>query len=163
MTSLRLLIPKNPPPAPKLLSPFLAAGTWIWRGSRIFWRPSSTVLMPWMITVNIFSNDDWQITHLLDPVVLLHVLSVLPRLLVEEHQPLPVHCVRVEIFLAHQGEVGVTEILIRSSAINIKSGSYKSKFWHLSLLKYFWQFIDSLWLIMSLRTDSNFRSVSLVL
>ena len=46
---------------------------------------------------------------LLDLVVLLHVPPVLLGLLVEEHQPLPVGGVRVEILLAGQEEIGVAE------------------------------------------------------
>ena len=112
MTSLRFVMPKNPPPAaPKIWSPFFADGTWIWRGSRIFCRSSSTVLIPYRKRGNItyYSHEVHLILDLLDPVVLLHVPPVLLRLLVEEHQPLPVGGVRVEILLAGQEEIGVAE------------------------------------------------------
>ena len=65
MTSLRFVMPKNPPPAaPKIWSPFFADGTWIWRGSRIFCRSSSTVLIPYRkrgnITYILFSRTSFK-------------------------------------------------------------------------------------------------------
>ena len=139
MTSLRLLIPTNPPLAPKLFSPFLAAGAWIWRGSRIFWRSRSIVLMPWMKTINI----QWWLTN---------------------HSPAWSCCTSPRPICASSPSCGRASAsacplrqgrdipgasrwsrrncnLMRSSAIDIRSVSYKNKFWHLSLLKYFWHFI----------------------